>query len=255
MKFRVTVERQEWSEAEFDVEADNEAKAEELALAEAGDHDFGSGNAECEVKDVMKLESDPSVPSVPSGSGNAEHSVADPEELSEVYLAYENGECPDCGGDIPTDAVEGQTCTNCGHAFFLQRVEDNNKAPSGSNFKDGVEYGCHCDLEDGNRPEGCVIDDPKYAGPQDCIYAKPLVAEGNTKWNCQYWQPIRTPIMSKEDIIAATITLMDNLRVHEDPININLIMELENCLARHGICYKCGQSFAVHNGDGSCIED
>lgn len=30
---------------------------------------------------------------------------------------YENGECPDCGLDIPVDAVVGSACENCEHVF------------------------------------------------------------------------------------------------------------------------------------------
>lgn len=37
---------------------------------------------------------------------------------------YENGVCPDCGDDIDPDAVCGDTCYNCGHAFVW---EDNDE--------------------------------------------------------------------------------------------------------------------------------
>jgi len=158
-KYRVPVERTESSTAEFIVDASSPFEAMNKAEAAAGDYDFGSGNAE--------------------------YCVGDPEKLSEVYLSYEGGECPDCGEDIPTDAEEGHTCSNCGHAFFLQRPADDNKAV----------------------------------------------------------------------IVSRTIDLIDGLKSQQDPNNINLIMELENCLARHGVCYKCGENFSVHNGDGSCIED
>lgn len=42
-------------------------------------------------------------------------------------------------------------------------------------------YGCHCDLEPGMAPDGCVIDEGR---PQDCIYAKP----GMKKEQCKYWK-------------------------------------------------------------------
>jgi rubredoxin len=31
---------------------------------------------------------------------------------------YENGECPDCGEEIPVDMVDGGECVNCGHVFW-----------------------------------------------------------------------------------------------------------------------------------------
>jgi len=34
--------------------------------------------------------------------------------------SYENGECPDCGDDIPVEVMEGEECKNCGHAFFAE---------------------------------------------------------------------------------------------------------------------------------------
>jgi hypothetical protein len=44
-----------------------------------------------------------------------------------------------------------------------------------------LRYGCHCDLEPGQEPDGCVIDEGL---PQHCIYAKP----GMRKEQCQYWR-------------------------------------------------------------------
>ena len=32
--------------------------------------------------------------------------------------SYENGECPDCGKDIPDDVSGGDECSNCGHVFY-----------------------------------------------------------------------------------------------------------------------------------------
>jgi hypothetical protein len=48
-------------------------------------------------------------------------------------------------------------------------------------------YGCHCDLEPGEAPDGCVLDDN---APQNCVYAGLLVAQGRGKRDCGYWQPI-----------------------------------------------------------------
>ena len=45
-------------------------------------------------------------------------------------------------------------------------------------------HGCHCDLEPGQEPDGCVLDEGR---PQDCVYA----AKKAQKHECEYWQPIK----------------------------------------------------------------
>lgn len=59
--------------------------------------------------------------------------VGDPEWLVEVLqgkgaenynpirASYPGGVCPDCGWTIPDNVVEGETCRNCGHAFFEEK--------------------------------------------------------------------------------------------------------------------------------------
>lgn len=34
-----------------------------------------------------------------------------------------------------------------------------------------VKYGCHCDLEDEQEPDGCVIDSNRFC---DCVYANQI---------------------------------------------------------------------------------
>lgn len=46
---------------------------------------------------------------------------------------------------------------------------------------DEVKYGCHVDLEPGQQPDGCVIDEDRH---ENCIYAKP----GMRKEQCKYWR-------------------------------------------------------------------
>lgn len=41
-----------------------------------------------------------------------------------VKSQYKGGKCPDCGEEIPDDAIDGEDCSNCGHIFYLER-EDN----------------------------------------------------------------------------------------------------------------------------------
>jgi len=43
--------------------------------------------------------------------------------------------------------------------------------------------GCHCDLEEGEEPDGCVLDEGR---PQDFVYARGI----DVKNRCQFWQPI-----------------------------------------------------------------
>ena len=50
-----------------------------------------------------------------------------------------------------------------------------------------VPHGCHVDLDNGMKPDGCVLDDGR---PENCIYAKRLLREGKDKTACEYWQPI-----------------------------------------------------------------
>lgn len=45
------------------------------------------------------------------------------------------------------------------------------------------KYGCHCDLEDGDTPDECVIDRCDY---EDCIFAN----RGIKKEQCEYWRII-----------------------------------------------------------------
>lgn len=126
------------------------------------------------------------------------------------------------------------------------------------NIRDGVVFGCHRELGPGEAPDECVLDSPSYNGSDDCVHkgchARIIVDLRMTKWNCEHWRPI-PKTARKTEIVAYTVALIDGLKSQQDPNNINLIMELENCLVRHGICYKCGENFSVHNGDGSCVQD
>lgn len=46
-----------------------------------------------------------------------------------------------------------------------------------------LKYGCHCDLEPGMEPDGCVIDE---GIPQLCVHAKAAAR----KERCDYWQVV-----------------------------------------------------------------
>lgn len=49
----------------------------------------------------------------------------------------------------------------------------------------GKKYGCHCDLDEGMEPDGCVIDSGER---HNCIYAKTI----EVKEQCEYWRVIVT---------------------------------------------------------------
>lgn len=49
-------------------------------------------------------------------------------------------------------------------------------------LKSEVPYGCHVDLEPGEEPDGCVLDE---GCPEDCIYASRI----SCKEECSYWRP------------------------------------------------------------------
>lgn len=43
-------------------------------------------------------------------------------DFKERYLPkhfYEDGKCPDCAEIIPDDCLNGQSCKNCGHIFWM----------------------------------------------------------------------------------------------------------------------------------------
>lgn len=61
-------------------------------------------------------------------------------------------------------------------------------------------YGCHCDLEDGMEPDGCVLDEGR---PQDCVYAGILERDGRTKEHCRYWKPVVPSASGKPTTEAA----------------------------------------------------
>ncbi|WP_018234428.1 hypothetical protein [Thioalkalivibrio thiocyanodenitrificans] len=52
-----------------------------------------------------------------------------------------------------------------------------------------LERGGHCDLEEGQAPDGCVLDQDRA---QDCVYARNL----ESKHQCEYWRPI-VPVLPK----------------------------------------------------------
>ena len=49
-------------------------------------------------------------------------------------------------------------------------------------------YACHCDLDPGQQPDGCVFDTGRTF---DCMYAEKLAKESKGRNDCEYWQPIK----------------------------------------------------------------
>lgn len=50
------------------------------------------------------------------------------------------------------------------------------------------KFGCHCDLEPGQKPDECVLD---FMNSSECVYAEILVKNGKSKEQCEYWKPIK----------------------------------------------------------------
>ena len=46
------------------------------------------------------------------------------------------------------------------------------------------KFGCHCDLEPGQKPDGCVLDIDR---PQDCVHARILLKQNQGRNDCGYW--------------------------------------------------------------------
>lgn len=55
----------------------------------------------------------------------------------------------------------------------------------------GVKFGCFVDLEEGQAPDGCVIDDVLSG---ICIYAK----RHKTREGCPYWREVTESEIKKE---------------------------------------------------------
>lgn len=60
-----------------------------------------------------------------------------------------------------------------------------------------LEHGCHCELDPGMKPDGCVLDEGR---PEQCLHAKGLVETGKGRDDCSFWRPIEFahPATSKE---------------------------------------------------------
>lgn len=70
-----------------------------------------------------------------------------PEVIRDNFI---NGECPDCGEEIPDNAKSGEECSNCGHVWVGCFCDDCGKEkktfmkPNGHNLEE--VYGCpECD--------------------------------------------------------------------------------------------------------------
>ena len=55
MKYLIEVTRESWASTAFSVEADSQDEAEEIAVATASDHKYGSGNAQYEITAVQQI--------------------------------------------------------------------------------------------------------------------------------------------------------------------------------------------------------
>ena len=58
-----------------------------------------------------------------------------------------------------------------------------------TNIKNGVEYGCHVELDFGEKPDDCVLD---LGENEYCMFA--TLESGRprrSKWTCEYWKKIK----------------------------------------------------------------
>ena len=67
-----------------------------------------------------------------------------------------------------------------------------------------MTYGCHCDLEQYQIPDGCVIDSDER---HNCVYANNV----QKKEDCEYWKPIRiaTPAQPEQEPVNLLDILFD----------------------------------------------
>ena len=101
-----------------------------------------------------------------------------------------------CPNGLPSDWDEGDLmCSPTQLITFYALAFEAGVASRDLTFTtETVKYGCHCDLEDDEQPDSCVLDD---GNPQDCIHAKMLLAAGKGRNDCKEWRPIT--ILSKKE--------------------------------------------------------
>lgn len=57
------------------------------------------------------------------------------------------------------------------------------KKENSDRVRDGVLFGCHCDLNTNEVADQCVI---ALGTEEDCVHADTCT----DKWKCQYWKPV-----------------------------------------------------------------
>lgn len=55
-----------------------------------------------------------------------------------------------------------------------------------------LAYGCHCDLEPGMQPDGCVLDE---GSPDDCVKARGITK----REQCDEWRPVSLSIKKEQE--------------------------------------------------------
>jgi len=98
--------------------------------------------------------------------------------------------CSECVAELKQIIVDQEI-----HAGDLeQHITDLEQKLAAANaeiarLKGTETYGCHLDLEPGQKTDRCVIDE---GTPNECDRAMNLIREGKTKLNCRYWRIIQT---------------------------------------------------------------
>lgn len=57
-----------------------------------------------------------------------------------------------------------------------------------------TKFGCHCDLEPGQEPDGCVLDNGRV---RDCVLAERLIENGKGRNDCAEWRRIEVRMSEK----------------------------------------------------------
>lgn len=71
------------------------------------------------------------------------------------------------------------------------------------------EYGCHVDLLPGDKPDGCVFDEPDKRRISDCTQALFLSRWGRGKDGCKYWAPSKG---DDETTLSRAYALIEEMR-------------------------------------------
>lgn len=80
-------------------------------------------------------------------------------------------------------AIQGHASTREAMRWLVRQLMPMQALAQVQGDSSSVTYGCHCDLEPGMKPDGCVLD---YGNPNDCVHARGI----SNREECNEWRPI-----------------------------------------------------------------